>query len=391
MQVNSIQEKLHRWRDIKNKAWTKQLLVEHAQICFTYKLNLPKPLIMIGDVQSYWGQYDHNKKLITINRSLIDTYSWAVVVEILKHEMAHQYAFIYHNDHTHGLHFQDACERLAVSPWARKGAGHIPEITDVEKPGERDQQEDGIFRKIEKLLRLAGSENEHEAMLAMQKVEALCRKHNIESWVDNRPVQCNYVVINHKKKRITQYQSLISHILQEHFMVDIVFGSQFDAATCQSHKTMEILGLSANVKIAEYVYFFLINRLPILWKQHLAKFKTGTRPSKNAYYLGVISGFEQHLRVSKINDQHKQPLVEGQKASKETKAMVETKKELENYVKKRYPRLRQRRWTSSYRDTASFESGKSDGQRLRLKPGIHDSNSNRSAKRKLLNPHGADR
>lgn len=346
---------------------------------------------MIGDVQSYWGQYDHNKKLITINRSLIDTYSWAVVVEILKHEMAHQYAFIYHNDHTHGLHFQDACERLAVSPWARKGAGHIPEITDVEKPGERDQQEDGIFRKIEKLLRLAGSENEHEAMLAMQKVEALCRKHNIESWVDNRPVQCNYVVINYKKKRITQYQSLISHILQEHFMVDIVFGSQFDAATCQSHKTMEILGLSANVKIAEYVYFFLINRLPILWKQHLAKFKSGTRPSKNAYYLGVISGFEQHLRVSKINDQHKQPLVEGQKASKETKAMVETKKELENYVKKRYPRLRQRRWTSSYRDTASFESGKSDGQRLRLKPGIHDSNSSRSAKRKLLNPHGVGR
>lgn len=346
---------------------------------------------MIGEVRSYWGQYDHNKKAITINRTLIDTYSWAVVIEILKHEMAHQYAFIYHNDHTHGVHFQNACERLAVSTWARKGSGHIPELTDIDKPGDRLQEEDSIFRKIEKLLRLAGSENEHEAMLAMQKVEALCRKYNLDAWVDNRPVQSSYVVINHKKKRISQYQSLISHILQEHFMVDIVFASQFDATTCQSHKTMEILGLNANVKIAEYVYFFLINQLPLLWKQHLAKFKSGKRPSKSAYCLGVISGFEQYLSASKLSEQETYCLPESQQFANEELAIIETKRELEGYVKKRYPRLRQRRWTSSYKDSASFESGKSDGQRLRLNPGIHGSNNRRNAKRKLLNPHGVKR
>ena len=149
------------------KVWTQQLYRDYEQILYQYSLRLPKVTLSIKPSQSFWGRWDPLLREICINARLIQDYSWSVVVEILKHEMAHQWVTDVAgvDDPGHGPDFLKAAETLGIAGWARQATGCIEQPTGPDAT-EADPLQLRIIARIKKLQALAGSNNENEAFLA---------------------------------------------------------------------------------------------------------------------------------------------------------------------------------------------------------------------------------
>ena len=113
------------------RAWTDRLYSEYEYILYQFNLRLLKPVIRIEPLSRDWGHWNPETRSIAIARRLIEEHPWDVVIEVLKHEMAHQVADerLGGSDggHTpHGATFQRACSMLGV---AELGIGWIRGIS----------------------------------------------------------------------------------------------------------------------------------------------------------------------------------------------------------------------------------------------------------------------
>src|SRR4030095_14857783 len=89
-------------------------------------------------------------------RRLATKEPWATLVEVLKHEMAHQYVLEVlriEDESAHGPAFRDVCQRLGIDA---KAAG-LPTTSSA-----RTDDEDRVLSRIAKLLALAESSSVHE-------------------------------------------------------------------------------------------------------------------------------------------------------------------------------------------------------------------------------------
>src|SRR5207244_12411806 len=106
---------------------------------------------------------------ITLAHRLIEQHPWDIVVEVLKHEMAHQLADerLGGYESAHGVIFRDACRLLGVANWASSAACDLP----AEMPNWRQRvltsEEVRLLNRAVNLRALADSTNEHEAALAV--------------------------------------------------------------------------------------------------------------------------------------------------------------------------------------------------------------------------------
>ncbi len=132
-------------------------------------------------------------------------------------------------------------------------------------PLPKDQK---ILKRVDKLFCLAGSPNEHEASLALQRANQMLKKHNLRHSGRRDRDEYTYVIINQQRKRIEHHQRVICSLLMDYYFVEVVFSSLYDARTHATYKAIELLGTPENVRIAEHVYYFLVNRLALLWKAH---------------------------------------------------------------------------------------------------------------------------
>ena len=101
------------------------------------------------------GFWQRDTRTLALGRGLVADASWPVVVEVLKHEMAHQYVdeVLGITDETpHGPAFRQVCERIGADP---RAAG---------RPAA--DEEPAAIRKVRKLLALAQSANRNEAEAA---------------------------------------------------------------------------------------------------------------------------------------------------------------------------------------------------------------------------------
>src|SRR5207237_610844 len=115
------------------------------------------PVIRVEPLQARWASWDPIGRVITITPALIERHAWNVVLEILKHEMAHQLVTeLYGDADVHGAMFAQACDRLGVIEWARTASGELPEtISDWRERGSADPEAVKLLDRIEKLLALA--------------------------------------------------------------------------------------------------------------------------------------------------------------------------------------------------------------------------------------------
>jgi hypothetical protein len=352
------------------RSWVKQLYRDYEQICYLYRLKFKPILIDLNHSKNLLGSWDRQLRIITISTYLIENYDWNMVLEILKHEVAHQIVSEKHvsePEKSHGTHFKTACQQIAVESWARTAAVDLEGKIFHWKGEEPSDQQANLRRKAAKLLALATSQNEHEALVAMNMVQSLYAKHHLSDCESQAPDDFVTLTINHKKKRVEAYQTKICSILTSHFFVQIVFSSEFDQQKLCSHKTVEVMGRRENVLMAEYVYWFLNNNLHHLW----AQFKTNTIAvvqgisARNSYFMGVLSGFDEKLNASdKEEVQQEQPSTKDQLITLSNAQVTE-------YVHQRHPKLSTRSWGTQTKDPNSYFAGKSAGSQLTLKKGLH--------------------
>lgn len=347
---------------------TRQLYKEFDEICFHYRIRLNKPVIRIEAMERYWGTWDSATRCITLSGELIRTYSWEEVTGILKHEMAHMIAEELLGS-PRGLHdetFRRACAMIGADSRASAAAADLKKPLHRWQDDQPSDQEARLLRKAEKLLNLATSTNEHEALLAMEKVHALYRRYNLDKARQAASGEYVVLIINHKKKKIPQHQSMMASILTSWFFVEVVFSTQFDAGDMTEYKTMELVGRRENVSMAEYVYFFLLGRLESLWQeQRRRQPRSGAR--RRAFYLGVLHGFSEKLEQGAGEEAE---AAEPPPAAGRSLPAVINDRGLEVYLRQRHPRLWSRSWNSGLRDPRGFREGRQEGRRLTLNKGI---------------------
>ncbi len=358
--------------------WETQLVREYDHINWAYKLGLTRPQIKIVDVSGFYGQWDPLLRQIKISINLIKDHSWPIVLEILKHELAHQLVTDRLNlEEGHGPNFKNFCDLLGVDERFQKAQTQI-DLTTIcfqschqHEETETNSEAQRLLQRVEKLLALAQSSNEHEALIAMERVSELYEKYNIERLRSNN-VSADYthILIPLESQKTKAVYSLICSILMEHFYVKVILADIYIASKNSSEKVIEICGALENLKIAEYVFHFLVRKIEDLWalqqrNQNLpGKFK-------RSYQLGLLHGFTEKLHESKINRLNNPLETSTSKAVK----IISTDKALAKYLSRRHPRLRRIATSSGRVYGSAFSSGQKEGKSIVINRGIEKSSS----------------
>ena len=143
-----------------------------------FRRALNPPQLGLSPSGSKLGMWLPATRALLLSESLVMTKPWGVVLEVLKHEMAHQYVheILGRTDESaHGPAFQAVCARMGIDASAA-GLPAEPSREAAEEDDDRSRQ----LRRIARLLSLAESQNIHEAESAMQEAQRLLLKYNLE-------------------------------------------------------------------------------------------------------------------------------------------------------------------------------------------------------------------
>lgn len=354
----------------------RQLYNDYDLILYQYKLNLKVPLIQVCDQEKFWALWDPELRVIQVNRRLLVEYPWQTVLDVFKHEIAHQIVDeLYVGDNRerpHGSLFQQACEHIGVPLWARKSSGPLDKDSVLSWQDPRldpaSDQEARMLRKIEKLLALGTSSNEHEAALAMERVQEIYRRYNLERIQNLRESDMVSLEITRRLKRTSSVETRIFSILVEYFFVRVVHTESYDYHSGEPYNMAEVMGTRENVLTAEYVYHFLWQKIHLMWKEH-AKSKGLTARYKNSYLLGLLGGFSQKLDQQRKSFDQSIATQEGIKGG--SRALVLRDHRLIQYVEQRFPRLCKRSASTTRVYSESYASGTSDGKKINLHKAVH--------------------
>ncbi|MBU1647900.1 MAG: SprT-like domain-containing protein [Proteobacteria bacterium] len=356
--------------------WGRQLLAEFTNINWQYGLTLTTPVFEISENERQYGSWHSATRVIRISTRLISSHSWDITCQILKHEMAHQICseLFSENDAGHGPLFQKACDLLGLPAPFRLAAGDLP-VTGATDPAGNQQTEKGrqFIRRIGKLLALAGSNNEHEAAIAMEKASQLMARHNLQQIQEDAQSEFTSLIINNKSKRLERWQHKICAILLRFFYVKVVTASLYDPLQDCLHKTIEIFGRQENVAIAEYCYAFLAGQLTSLWQENRSRIRGKGIRARNSYYLGVLQGFYDKLLAQEALTRRPRPEKrETERSGAPGMALLiqAEERELDRFVGMRFPRLRRRSGTGAMIYRESYELGRTDGGQIVLHKGV---------------------
>jgi hypothetical protein len=154
-------------------------------------------------------------------------------------------------------------------------------------------EENGILRKVQKLMALAASSNKNEAEQAMIKSQQLLLKHNIEfkymGEMDDEKIYLKRIL---KQKKENAKMRSIALIL-ETFFVSTVYTRAGDFTY------LEILGTAVNIEIAEYVAAVLQEELEKLWNQAQQLAHLKGMVAKNSFFLGIARGYCNKIQALK--------------------------------------------------------------------------------------------
>jgi hypothetical protein len=311
-----------------------------------FRRKMKPAVIALSDTPSRLGRWVPSDRTIEIARKLVLTQAWGVVVEVLKHEMAHQ--FVHEilgatDESAHGPAFRELCDRLGIDG----SAAGMP------KAGETTDEDARVLERIAKLLALAESANVNEAQAAMSAAQRLMLKHNLESIGD--PRRSNAYGFRHLGKptgRVSEAERLLGAILGSHFFVEVIWVPVYRPAEGKKGSVLEVCGTPANLEMAAYVHAFLTHTSDQLWREHKRVKRIRSDRDRRTFLAGVMVGFLEKLNAQRV--QHKeQGLVWVGDA------------DLSDFYRKRHPRIVHVRHTGSRR-TEAHHHGREAGKKIVL-------------------------
>lgn len=330
-----------------------QLREQYKLLAFSYfKGALAIPQFELVPTERQLGRWVPDTRTIELSRPLVLREAWGVVVEVLKHEMAHQYVseVLGEREETaHGPRFRAVCERLGID----RTATGMPAVSEDQK-----HEVAKISDRIARLLALAESPNVHEAEAAMAAAQKLLLKHNLEVR-DLRKAQ-GYVWkhLGTPTGRTTEAERVLSLLLGKHFFVEAIWVPVYRAAEGKRGSILEICGSPDNVAIAEYVHSYLVQTAERLWREHKAQHGIRGDRDRRTFQAGVMSGMSDKLARE-------------QKRNTEAGMVWIADADLQGYFRKRHPHVRHIRYAGQQRSEA-YAHGKEAGKKIVIHRGMRE-------------------
>ena len=328
--------------------WTRELQQWwHTFNSLYLRRALTAPLIMVGGGTRTLGQWDAERRVLTVSAQHIETAPWSAVLETLRHEMAHQYVsdvLRVTNEPPHGPAFRLACERLRVDARATGDA--------TKASGDAPQHR--IVAVVQKLLALGTSPNRHEAAAAVRKAHALLTQHNIDLLEATQDRSFARRQVGAVRRRHHSWEITLASLVAEFFFVEALWTWSFDAHTCKNGRTLELLGTPANLEMAEYVHSYLSATLEPLWIEYRRRARLNGNRERLRYYDGVLLGFR-----AKLDDERR--------GLRDERGLVYAgDPKLRDYFRHVHPQTRTR-YSHGSSGSQAKEEGRADGGKLQLR------------------------
>lgn len=329
-------------------ALLRELSIAWAELNISlFRRALSPPRLLLAEGGGRLGLWNADDRTITLARQLILEHPWGTVVEVLKHEMAHQYVHEglgVRDEAAHGPAFQTICERLAIDAAATglpatPGGAVLPE-------------EVRVLERIAKLLALAESGNVHEAEAAMTAAQRLMLRHNLDTATRRTNLTYRYRHLGVPTGRVAEHDRVLAAILGDHFFVEVIWVPVYRPLQGKRGSVLEVCGTESNVEMASYVHAFLSRTAEQLWREH--KREQGIRGDRDrrTYLAGVMVGFLDKLRRQKREAQEQGLVWVGDA-------------DLKGYYRRRHPHIQHTRHAGNRR-TEAHAHGRAAGRRIVL-------------------------
>ncbi len=311
-----------------------------------FKGQLKRPILAFSDTRQRLGHWIAEGRRMELSRYLLTDVGWGVLVEVLKHEMAHQYLEEVLGEpaqEPHGEAFRRICEQRGIDPAASGLPGAATLSADTER----------VLDRVTKLFRLAEQGETHEAEAAMAAARRLMLKYNL-----TQLHRSSYAFshLGEPTGRVSEAERILASILDEHFFVQVIWVPVWQPLRGKSGSVLEICGNRENLELAGHVYAFLRDAAERSWQAYK---KTSGLPGnalRREYLAGVMTGFRDKLAAA-------------QKRHKEQGLVWVGDAQLTSYFKRRHPRVRWIRGTGKRRPEA-FTHGRAAGRQLDLHPPV---------------------
>ena len=258
-----------------------------------FRSALLPPQLALADGDAVLGRWHADRRLIEIARALVLGHPWGSVVEVLKHEMAHQYVHEVMNRTeaaAHGVEFRKVCERLGIDASARG----LPRPAGDAGRGDEDR----LPRRIAKLLALAESPNRHEAEAAMRQAQRLMLTYNVDVTASRAARRYGFRHLGEPSGRLQAYQHHLAGILGDFFFVETIWVTVHRPLDGLSGSVLEVCGSAENLEMAAYVHDFLLAAAERLWRDHKRASRIASDRDRRSYLTGVMRGFHQQLAAA---------------------------------------------------------------------------------------------
>lgn len=172
-----------------------------------------------------------------------------------------------------------------------------------------------VLAKIQKLLSLANSSNEHEAKLAADKASQLLTKHNLSTQDIKEGKQYSSIHIDQKRSRRAFHQDLIFSLLMEFFFIEVVQSRKIVRSILgkRTELVAVFIGEEHNVTVAKYVYEFLDRAFVEAWEGFKKKYEAegykGLTKHKKSFFTGFYAGIHENLTATRQTAEQEAGLV----------------------------------------------------------------------------------
>lgn len=336
-------------------ALLREVAEQYRHLALAYfKGSLRLPQFELVPSRARLGRWIPDTRIIELSRPLVLEQPWGVVVEVLKHEMAHQYVeevLGERGESAHGPRFRAVCTKLGIDA----AASGMP----VPEPRAAQAEQGKVGERIARLLALAESPNVHEAEAAMAAAQRLLLKHNLDLRSTRMAQGYTWRHLGEATGRTTEAERVLSLILGKHFFVEAIWVPVYRPALGKRGSVLEICGTPENVEIAEYVHGYLVQTAARLWMEHKVEQGIFSNRERRTFLAGVMSGMSEKLSR------------EAKKSASAGMVWV-ADGDLDDFFRRRHPHVRHVRYAGQRR-TDAYAHGREAGKKIVIHKGVKGS------------------
>ncbi|MBN2450834.1 MAG: DUF2786 domain-containing protein [Lentisphaeria bacterium] len=331
-----------------------------ARLPSALRLHLRRPGFGLNANVSTLGQWlGEPVREIRISRRCVLNHPWYAVVDVLRHEMAHQLAEEVlagiEDQGPHGDTFQRACRLLGIEP--RTAARFTP--LDEAAPASGTPEEERILTRVRKLLALGGSPNHHEAHRALAKARELMARHGVNPAPEGQDPDYIAVGLGEPALRHGLEMHALASLIRDHYGVHTVWIPSAVLRAGRLGRALEVCGTRRNVQLAHYAFDYIRHAIDAEWQRERGGTRGHGPHGRRDFALGLIRGFRRMLTEQEAGHNEVRALVRAGDAG------------LDAYFRQRHPRLRQTRaGRGALVNPDLMARGEATAQRLGLRRGI---------------------